>query len=364
MKRIFISAGDPSADKHSAELMNELTLLIPDVEFYGIGGPLAESQGLKSLASQKDIAVVGFWEVAKKYSFFKKLLENSKEIIRNNNIDLFIPIDYPGFNIPLAQYAQSIKIPVIYYIAPQLWAWGKGRAKKLAKCTDELLLVFPFEEKYFSDFGINAKFVGHPLLDYPEFSSDFNKLEQRENLIAVLPGSRKQEIINHKNFLNEIYDEFKSKLPNYQLAIAKSSNISDEFYKNINPNYKIFNNSNELMKIAKAGIIKTGTSNLEAMLSGLPFAMFYKTSMITYVMAKKLVNLPYISIVNILSNQFAVPEFIQNEAKPAHISSYINSILQDESKYTEIQRNFTKLRSELGNSGAAKRAAKIIASKL
>lgn len=360
MKNIFISAGDPSADRHSAELMKELRELVPDIQFYGIGGPLAEEQGLKSLASQKDIAVVGFWEVAKKYTFFKKLLDKSKRMLKEDSIDLFLPIDYPGFNIPLAQYAKSISIPVIYYIAPQLWAWGKNRAKKIAECTDQLLVVFPFEEKYFAEFGINTKFVGHPLLDYEEFTSDFKKYEERQNLIAVLPGSRRQEILNHKKFLNELFGSFKKNLPNFELAIAKSSNISDDFFNDINPNYRIFNNSNELMKIAKAGVIKTGTSNLEAMLSGLPFAMFYKTSALTYFMARRMVNLPYISIVNILSNKFAIPEFIQKEANPDTIANYIKLKVDNEEEFKLIQNTFDKLRIELGSSGAAKSAAKII----
>ncbi len=360
MKKVFISAGDPSADRHAAELMKELKRIVPDIIFFGIGGPLAESQGLVSLASQRDIAVVGFWEVAKKYRFFKKLLARSKKLLCNESIDVFIPIDYPGFNIPLAEYSRSINIPVLYYIAPQLWAWGKGRSHKLANCVDKLLVVFPFEEKYFANFGINTQFVGHPLLDYPIFSKPSKDFDKRENIIAILPGSRKQELIHHKHFLNEIYELATKELPHYQLAVAKSPNISDKLIQSINSNINIYNDSLELMSNAKIGIIKTGTSNLEAMLSGLPFVMFYKTSPLTYLMAKRLVNLPYISIVNILYNQFLVPEFIQNQAKVYNIIAYIKGLLNNRSEYDNIQHSFELLKQNLGSSGAAKTTANII----
>ncbi|HRP02554.1 MAG TPA: lipid-A-disaccharide synthase [Candidatus Kapabacteria bacterium] len=357
MKNIFISAGDPSADRHTANLMKELKIRVPDIKFFGIGGPLAENEGLISLAPFSEISVVGFWEVAKKFSYFTKLLDRSKHILQSEKIDVYIPVDYPGFNLRLAKHAKHLKIPTIYYIAPQLWAWGKQRAKHLADCIDKILVVFPFEEDYFKNFGIDTKFVGHPLLDYPQFNLKFNTYSERHNEIAILPGSRKQELLHHKQFLNSLYESLSRKLPDYELVIAKSPNLPDSFYNSINSNFKIHHNSNELMLNAKAGIIKTGTSNLEAMLSGLPFGMFYMTSFLTYIMAKKMINLPYISIVNILKNAPVIPEFIQNKAKPIDITNYISSLISNEEKYYEIQSTFDKLRQELGTSGAAKTAA-------
>jgi lipid-A-disaccharide synthase len=363
LKKIFISAGDPSGDIHAAILMRKIRQLQPDVEFIGIGGDNMIREGLHSLVKLSDISVVGFWEVAKKFFFFNELLNKAKQLLKDEKVDVFVPIDYPGFNIRLAGYAKSINIPVIYYIAPQLWAWGKNRAKNLAKCVDKLLVVFPFEEQYFKNFGINTNYVGHPILDVPEFTQKFKTFDERKNLIAFFPGSRLQEVKRHLKFFEDFYkikDEF---LPDYKFGIAQSKNINpivfEEFAKT-HPNIELFCDSIELMKTAKVGIIKTGTSNLEAALCGLPFAMFYKTSYITFKMAERMINLPYISLVNILANKFSVKEFIQSEAKAELILQHLKNILDDKGEYTEIQNDFELMRKALGNGGASENAARII----
>ena len=200
-KRIFISAGEPSGDLHAARLMAEIKKIYPEIEFVGLGGNRMEAEGLRSIIPISELSVVGFWEVAKKYRFFKEVLNKCTEIISSGDIDLFIPVDYPGFNMRLAANAKKAKVPVVYYIAPQLWAWGKDRAKKLARVCDRLLVLFPFEEEYFSSFGINTTFVGHPLLD----NSMFDEVDpaDKKNIIAFLPGSRIQEIKRHGRLIRE-----------------------------------------------------------------------------------------------------------------------------------------------------------------
>jgi len=346
--------------------MKEIKANIPDVVFLGIGGIRMEAEGLISIAGLEDISVVGFWEVAKKYVFFKKLLDKSKDLIKTEKVDLFSPVDYPGFNLRLASYCKLLNIPVFYYIAPQLWAWGKNRAKHLAEVCNKLLVVFPFEKKYFSDFGIDTEFVGHPLLDYPEFSDTFSSQDEREKIIAFLPGSRLQEVKRHIPYIAQLSKELELRLPEYRIAVAKSPNIPESIFNNIGTSnhIELYNNSATLMKTAMAGVIKTGTSNLESCMLGLPFAMFYKTSFITYYLAKRMINLPYISIVNILSNKFTIKEFIQSEANPKQIIQYIFEVIADKDKYKEIQNNFSIIRKELGDGGAAKRAAKLITNKL
>ncbi len=364
MIKIFISAGDASGDLHASKLMMQLRALIPDIEFIGIGGREMEKQGLKSIIPLNQISVVGFWEVAKKYNLFKSLIDKCKSIISSGEISAFIPVDYPGFNIRIAGYAKSINIPVIYYIAPQLWAWGKNRAKKLAASVDKLLVVFPFEEEYFAKFGIDTQFVGHPLLDIDEFSHNFLKYEERDNSIIMLAGSREQEIHKHLPLLIRTSEIIHKSLPDYKLIFAKSKSVSDYTFNSVektHPYIEISSDTRNLMLKAKAGIIKTGTSNLEAALSGLPFSMYYITSFISYNMGKKLINLEYLSIVNILKDKSIIKEFIQKEAIPELIAKNTINIINNKDTYSELQNTFYEIRSNLGGSGASANAAKVIA---
>jgi lipid-A-disaccharide synthase len=358
---VFISAGEPSGDTHAARLMREIKKFNSDINFYGIGGKNMINEGLESFADIKDISVVGFWEVAKKYSFFRNLLEKCKNEIKKRNTDLVIPVDYPGFNFKISGYSKSINIPVIYYIAPQLWAWGKNRAKKLTESVDKLLTVFPFEEDYFKKYGINAEFVGHPLLEDDYIKKRVLSYSERENIIAMLPGSRKQEIQKHMLVFAKIADFISQKLPDYRFVIAKSNSIDEEFYR-INSDSKIefTDNSKELMRIAKSGIIKSGTSNLEAALCGLPFAMVYKTSFFTYGMGRLLINLPWLSIVNILQNKEVVKEFIQNDLLEEKVAENIIDITENENHFNKMQLQFKSIREMLGNKTASKNAAEII----
>jgi lipid-A-disaccharide synthase len=367
MRKIFISAGDPSGDIHCARMMRELSKIYNDIHFIGIGGEQMAKAGLVSIVPISEISVVGFWEVAKKYLFFRELMEKCKRILREENISAFIPVDYPGFNIPLATYAKGLGIPVVYYIAPQLWAWGKNRAAKLYKCVDKLLVVFPFEVEYFSKFGIETTFVGHPLLDDESFAVDMHGLSDREDLIAFLPGSRKQEIIKHLPIIDKIADSIRLALPGYKTAIAISGNVDLSIYHSnlaTSSQWIFTEDSRELMKRSKAGIVKTGTSTLEAALCGMPFVMFYKSSALTYSMGKHLVNLPYISLTNILVNDMIVEEYIQNDIKPDKIAQKIKSLIDNPSEYSSLQNKFNDIRHLLGSQGAAHNAAIEIGKKI
>ncbi len=367
MKKIFISAGDPSGDVHSARLMAELKKLEPSLEFTGLGGPAMLAEGLKSIAKLEDISVVGFWEVAKKYFFFSDLLNKCKNILKSGEIEAFIPVDYPGFNIRLAAFAKKTGLPVIYYIAPQLWAWGENRARSLNKVVDILLTVFPFETEFFSRFGIDTIFVGHPLLDSYDFENPASNEKRNPGLIAFFPGSRKQEIARHIPLFNDTAKLLLKRKPGMELGLSVSSSVNNnEYQKYIKSylNWQLWDNAGELMRTAGAGIVKTGTSTLEAALCGLPFAMVYRTSAISYLFGKNLVNLDHISLVNILANKKVVNEFIQSEATPEKLADEMNNIIDDESRKSELKSEFEKIRELLGGKGASAKAASIIAKEL
>lgn len=360
-KKIFISAGDPSGDIHASRLMNEILKLSPDTKFIGIGGKEMEKYDFKSIIQMDKISVVGFWEVAKRYSFFKNLLEESKKTLKNENVDLFLPVDYPGFNLRLSAYSKSINIPVVYYIAPQLWAWGRSRTEKLKKNVDRLLVCFPFEEDFFNNDNIKTTFVGHPLLDDPIFKNIPEQKNRENDLIALLPGSRIQEVKNHLNLFEKVISETR-KHKYLKFGIAKSSNVPFELYSEIIkiPDVTLWENSRELMQKAHLGIIKTGTSNLEAALCNLPFIMIYQTSILTYNIGKYLINLDYISLINILQNKPIIPELIQSDANYKRISNELINLLEDNSKKEMIIEEFAKIREKLGVFSASKKSAKII----
>ena len=358
--KIFISVGDASADLHAAKLISAIKQNAPATQFVGLGGPEMEKTGFRSIIPLERISVIGFWEVAKRFNTFLNLKKNCRSILKSEQIDAMIAIDYPGFNIGLAASAKELGIPVIYYIAPQLWAWGENRAKKLAAVTDKLYVVFPFEEEYFRKFGIDTEFVGHPLLDNQIFRSEFVPFSQKEKRILMLPGSRSQEIHRHLPVLLETAETLKKELPDYSFTIAKSNSIGINEITSFLPRnsfIEVRENTRELMRTSMAGIVKSGTSNLEAALLGMPLVLVYIISQMTYLIGKKIINLDWISIVNILQSKEVVKEFIQNDANPASISAEILSILRDGEKTERMISEFHDIKKMLGGGGASKNVA-------
>lgn len=361
-KKVFISAGEQSGDLHASKLMHEMKSQCPDIQFFGIGGELMQKEGLNSLADIREIAVVGFWEVAKKILYFNNLYKKCKELIIKEDIKLFIPVDYPGFNIKLASFAKSNNIKVVYYIAPQLWAWGKNRAVKLRDSVDKLLVVFPFEVDYFKSFNIDATFVGHPLLDIPEYQNAPLPFEKRQNMIAILPGSRVQELKRHLPIVTKIAAEIKKIKPEINFGTSLPDILNKKILdsKDIFIDWVVYPNSINLMQNSLAGVIKAGTSNLEAALCGLPFALFYRTSFISYIFGKRLINLPYLSIVNVLHQKSIIKEFIQSDIDPVKIAKHVMNLIESKEEYDKLQNKLIEIRKIIGDQGATKKTAEIV----
>lgn len=358
-KTIFISAGDPSGDIHAANLMSELLLLDNTLKFIGIGGPKMQKLGLIPIVNFSEINVVGFWEVAKKYIFFKQLEAKAKNTINTNDVQLVILVDYPGLNTRLASYTKSIDKKVVYYIAPQLWAWGKKRAKKLASSIDKLLVAFPFEVDFFKQFGINTEFVGHPSLDLEVFEIN-DDIQKIENQICLIAGSREQEVKAHLKLFDEVISKSKGK---YKYAISKSPTLDQSIYNEFitsNPEVNIYENSREAMKSSVFGVVKTGTSTLEATLLKLPFIMIYKTSMTTYLIGRYLVDIDYLAMPNILLKKEVVKELIQQDASAYTIVKELDRYMKDKELVESIKESFIKIRNLLGNKSACKTASSII----
>jgi lipid-A-disaccharide synthase len=391
VKRFFIVAGEPSGDLHAARLMRALRerCATDGVEctFEGIGGEQMTAQGLQSLVPLADISVVGFWEVAKRYRFFTKLLAQCANILRSGNFTAFLPVDYPGFNLRLAESLRSVNIrsvPVYWYIAPQLWAWGAKRAARLRGAVDKLIVVFPFEEEFFRSRGIETHFVGHPLMDDAIFTTTPNPLADRTNTIALLPGSRAQEVernlplfldaaLEASSFLapsptQRQIEHKKVDKPDYTFTVAAAPHLASTLYriaersKYSSLRITLTNDARSLMQTARAGIVKTGTSTLEAALLGMPFLMAYRTSPLTYQIAKRKVTLPRIALANIVAGREAVREFIQHEATPTALGQELCRLLaNDNTAADQMQQDFAGIRSTLGSAGASELAAELIA---
>ena len=357
---IFITAGDPSGDAHAARLMAAIRTHIPTVVFEGFGGPEMELQGLRSLAHIRDLAVTGFWEVAKRYRFFRSLLNRCDDAIARTRPIAFIPVDYPGFNMRLAARARARttnRVPVFWYIAPQLWAWGERRAAKLAAAVDRLFVVFPFEVEFFQRHGIRAEYVGHPLAE--EIPVDTQGREPGQ--VLLMPGSRAQELHHHTGLLADVVDRVRAHRSDVSFVVARARNIDLRALEPlVQRNVDVVDDAHAAMQTASAGIIKAGTSTLEAAFRGLPFATFYRTSPLSYAISKRLVTVTSVTMMNLLLKRNVVHEYIQHDATSTRIADEIETLLDDSARRTELVTAMSDVREMLSGEGASKRTAALI----
>lgn len=357
---IFITAGDPSGDAHAARLMAAIRTHIPTVVFEGFGGPEMELQGLRSLAHIRDLAVTGFWEVAKRYRFFRSLLNRCDDAIARTRPVAFIPVDYPGFNMRLAARVRARKtnrVPVFWYIAPQLWAWGERRATKLAAAVDRLFVVFPFEVEFFQRHGIRAEYVGHPLAE--EIPVDMQGRVPGQ--VLLMPGSRAQELHHHTGLLADVVDRVRAHRSDVSFVVARARNIDLRALEPlVQRNVDVVDDAHAAMQTASAGIIKAGTSTLEAAFRGLPFATFYRTSPLSYAISKRLVTVTSVTMMNLLLKRNVVHEYIQHDATSTRIADEIETLLDDSARRTELVTAMSDVREMLSGEGASKRTAALI----
>ncbi len=354
--------------------MKELKVLDATAEFSFLGGDLMEKVANRmSMIHIDQMAFMGFVEVVKNITKIKHNFKIVKQDILNYKPDVIILVDYPGFNLRMAKWAKKRGLKVFYYISPSVWAWKEKRVETIKKYVDKLFVILPFEEAFYAKHNCKVTFVGHPLLDAIEekkktmlsreaFISK-NNLSQKE-FIAVLPGSRKQELQRMFKIMLKIKNNFKD----YELVIAGTKNIPEKLYrKAIDKGFKVvMDQTYELMQYAKAGVIKSGTSTLEAALFELPEVVCYRSGRLTILIAKQLVskNLKYISLVNLIMDKEIVKELIQQEMTAKNISEELNKLLNEKSHRETIISEYKELKTKLGGVGASKRLAQAIHSDL
>lgn len=369
-KSVLIIAGEASGDLHGAALIRELKKLDSELNFYGIGGNKMKSSGMELIYHSDRMSFLGFVEVVKHLPFISKVQKELLEEVKLRKTKSAILIDYPGFNISIAKKLKKLGVEIYYYISPQVWAWGKGRVKKIKKLVRKMFVVFPFEENFYKEKGVDAEFVGHPLIrelsEYNFLSKNdlINKfgLESDKEILLLLPGSRKHEVTD---IFPEMFRAAKmiSAKFNFQIVVACASSVDESLLKEVVKEnvYKIISGyTYDLMKHSKFGIIKSGTSTLEAGLLNLPMIIVYKASALTYFIGRTLVKLDNIGIVNILLDKTLLPELIQNNVNAEKIFSEAEKILTDDEKYHSIKSELNKLYRILGEKNAAENTAQQI----
>lgn len=363
--KYYIIAGEASGDLHGSNLMKALKQKDPNAEFRFWGGDLMKAQGGTLVKHYRDLAFMGFLEVVMNLRTILNNIKFCKEDILNNRPDVIILVDYPGFNLRIARFAKELGIKVVYYISPQLWAWKEGRVEIIKKYVDEMMVILPFEEDFYRKHGVHSHFVGHPLLDaisdlkeitVEQFKAE-NGLNEKE-IIALLPGSRKQEVEKMLEIMLSVRPHFKD----YQFVIAGAPSLPKEFYqKYVDDNvHFVSNKTYDLLRVSKAALVTSGTATLETALLNIPEVVCYRGSKVSYAIAKRLVkNINYISLVNLIMDREVVKELIQNDLNTRNLVEELRKIMKGE-KREQVLNDYQLLREKLGGKGASAHAADVI----
>ncbi len=357
--KFYLIAGEASGDLHGANLVHELKKKFPDAQFRGFGGDLMKAEGVHLTKHYRELAFMGFSEVLLNLRTIVKNFKTCKQDILQFKPDAVILIDYPGFNLRMAEFIHGAGIKVIYYISPQLWAWNESRVKTIRKYVDLMLVILPFEKEFYANHGMEVTFVGHPLLDAIGKNQSVPQKFDKP-VVAHLPGSRKQEIKRMLPVMLKMIHHF----PEYEFVIAGAPSVPESFYQSILKSQSvriIFNQTYSLLKAAHAAIVTSGTATLETALHDVPLMVCYSGNSWSYHLAKRLVKVNYISLVNLIADKQIVKELIQQEMNEKNMREELERILKDEVYRNEMLRNFKHLKTLLGESGASRRAAEKIA---
>lgn len=343
---------------HGANLLHEIQELAPESSFEGFGGKRLEAAGMKVLRDMDKLNFMGFVEVVKNLGTIRENFKTCKKALEQNRPDALILIDYPGFNLRMARWAKKQGIRVFYYISPQVWAWKESRVKQMKKNIDRLMVILPFEKDFFAKHGMEVDFVGHPLIDEIEkrnLDSDIRK----ENVIALLPGSRMQEI---RHILPEML-KIQKQFPGYHFLIGKAPGMTEAFYKmqfNLGEAKVSEEGTYKLLSRSKAALVGSGTATLETALLKVPQIVCYKANGLSVRIARSLIKVPYISLVNLILDRQSVKELIQQELKSNTIVTNLKGLLEDGESRSKMLVDYAELWDKLGKGGASERAAKLI----
>jgi lipid-A-disaccharide synthase len=366
--KYYLIAGEASGDLHASNLIRELIEKDNLPQFRCWGGDLMnEFDEVTLVKHYRDLAFMGFIEVLQNLKTILNNIEFCKKDLMNYQPDVLILVDYPGFNLRIAEFAHKAGIKVFYYISPQIWAWKQSRVHKIKRTVDRMFVILPFEKEFYNKFAMPVDFVGHPLLDAIErqqgqgSTQDFitkHQLDERP-IVALLPGSRRQEIGSMLPVMLRIQDRF----PNHQFVIGASRSMESAYYYSFEKygSVKLVKNDTYgLLQHAKAALVTSGTATLETALFKVPEIVCYKGSLVSYTIARKLIKVAYISLVNLIMEREIVKELIQNELTTQRLEKELKTLLFDEKQRTGLLKNYDLLAERLGGKGASEKTASLM----
>ncbi len=369
-KKVMIIAGEASGDHHAARLVEELHNINPDVHFRGIGGEQMRAAGVDTLVDSAEMAVMGLVEVLANYRFLKGVLERMRDELRHNPPDLLILVDYPGFNLRLAETAKELGIKVLYYISPQVWAWKKKRVFKIKKLVDMMAVVFPFEIACYDKVGVPVEFVGHPLVD--EVKSDYSReeilselgLDPARPVLGLFPGSRRGEVSRLLPLLLQSAARIKAELPEIQFLMPRASTLPAELLQQpvdeSGLEIKLVSGRPyDVMRGCDTIISASGTATLEIGLMQVPLVVTYRLATFSYFVFSRLVKLDHIALCNIVAGERIAPELIQKDATVENMTREALALLQDEPRASAMRERMGAIRKKLGASGASENIARL-----
>jgi len=368
--KYYIIAGEASGDLHGSNLVASIRQKDPGAKIRAWGGEKMRRNGANVVKNYHDLAFMGFVEVLMNLNTILKNFNICKKDITEFNPDAIILIDYPGFNLKIAKWAKKKGFKVFYYISPQVWAWKRRRVYTIKKVVDKMLCILPFEKKFYDNYDVDCQFVGHPLLDEiakvePVDKDKFykaNRLNPKKELIALLPGSRKQEVSRMLTVMLDVVKMF----PNYQFVIACAPSLPVSYYKKIigeKSNVRlVVNRTYQLLQLSSAAIVTSGTATLETALLDVPEVVCYKANKISYLIARQVARVKYICLVNLIMDRLVVKELIQGDMTANSIRDELQSLLNSSKRQKKLLEDYEELKYVLGNAGASDRAAETIIS--
>jgi len=369
--KVLIIAGEASGDLHGSRLVQEMLSLNPALRFYGVGGEKMQKAGVSLVADAAEMAVVGITEVLFKIKKVYRVYRRLKKSLSTDSPCLIILIDYPDFNLLFARAAKKMDIPIVYYISPQIWAWRKRRVRLIARLIKKMIVIFPFEKKFYEDAHIDVDFVGHPLLDSVRPSWSREEAWRQFSLtpgvltIGILPGSRMSEISRHLPPVLKALPLIAEKSGPVQFIIPVAPGVALKDILPILGPYRdtirvVEKNMYDVMQIADLLLVASGTATVEATIMGVPMIVIYRVSFLTYFLGRLLIKVKHIGMVNIIAGKSVVPELIQGDLNPGKIARTVSAMVHDPAALRTIRQELAAVREKIGNPGASARAARII----
>lgn len=367
--RVMISCGEASGDLYAAALTRQLTALAPGTEVFGFGGARLHAAGGELIGDYARFAVTGLVEALSVVPQSFRMLRHLREEAARRRPDVFVAIDFPDFNFRLLPAMHALGVPIVYYISPQIWAWRAGRIEQIRRYVSRMLVIFPFEREIYERASIPVDFVGHPLMDVTPATEPReawlrrHRLDPSRPVVALLPGSRPNEIDRLLPVMVDAVPRIAARVPGVQFVVARAPSLRDEAFAAIAayPAVRVVeHDTDNALASADVAITASGTATVQTAIHGRPMVIVYKLSSLTYAMGKAFVRLPHYGMVNLIAGRQIVPELIQHECTPVHMADAVVALLTDETRSARMRADLADVRTRLGGAGASRRAAEAV----